>query len=132
VVRTMDQEPHALQFVLGQDVDNDNVYYLHEEYASRTDHADTHSKTDHYKDCMEFFATEPFTEPLQADKFALLHDAPSEKIIPSSLSLSSGIFCVNAQLCVKSELRDEFLLILDNLKQHADDPDNEPLCIQFT
>lgn len=135
IFQTMNNEPNALQFVLGQDVDDDdddNNFYLHEEYKSQKDHADLHSKTDYYDDCMKSFATaESFTEPHQADEFVLLHDAPSEKIIPSLSSLSSGIFCVNAQLCVKPEMRNEFLNILANLKHHADQ-DDEPLCMQFS
>jgi quinol monooxygenase YgiN len=132
--QTMNKEPNALQFVIGQDVDDNDSFYLHEEYRSRKDHSDPHSKTEYYNDCMTFFATNPFTEPHQADEFVLLHEAPSEKIIPSLSSLSSGIFCVNARLCIRPELREEFVGILANLKRHANDQgdDNEQLCIQFS
>jgi quinol monooxygenase YgiN len=140
--------------VLGQDVDDEDVFYLLEEYSKRRsssrtkeeDHGDAghphprHSMntTNNFVDFMNLFATKLslLTEPPQVDEFVLLHDAaaaaPSKTHVPSSSSSSSGVFCVNAQLCVRPELRDEFLAIVAALKRHADDPDDEPLCIQFT
>ena len=126
--RTMDEEPNAMQFVLGQDVDNPEQFYLHEEYKTREDHVDPHSRTEYYDECMKFFATDPFTEPHQADEFVLLHDAPTKKIIRSG---SDSIFCANAEMCVKPEARQEFLEILQNIKR-CSDQDDEPLCLQYS
>jgi len=123
VKQTMTSEPNALQFTLGQDEEDENVYYLHEEYMTRQDHSDTHSKTSYYDDCMAFFATEPFVEPHQADEFALAHDAPTEKV-PNREAV-----CLNVELCIKKELRNEFLEVIRNNKSGSD---KEPLCMQYT
>lgn len=123
IKQTMNSEPNALQFLIGKDLDDENVYYLHEEYKTRNDHSDTHSKTSYYDDCMAFFATEPFAEPHQADEFALSHDAPADKV-PAREAV-----CLNVELCIKEEVRDEFLEVIRNNKRGSD---QEPLCMQYS
>ena len=122
---TMKEGPHSIQFLLGEDVDTPNVFYLHEEYQTQDDHRTQHSKTQHYDACMKFFATEPFVEPHVADEFTLLHDPPS-----SPLENHANTFCLNVKLVVKPEYRDEFLKWIWVDKHGADN--DEPLCRQFT
>ena len=121
--QTMSSEPNALQFVLGQDVQDVNTFYLHEEYKSRADHADPHSKTSYYDDCMAFFATKPFTEPHVADEFTLAHDGPTGKIS------NVDAICLNVELCIKSEVRAEFLEVIAQNKAGSD---QEELCLQYS
>mmetsp|Transcript_37926 Transcript_37926/g.77403 ORF Transcript_37926/g.77403 Transcript_37926/m.77403 type:complete len:235 (-) Transcript_37926:294-998(-) len=123
IKQTMTTEPNALQFLIGKDLDEEDVYFLHEEYKSRQDHADPHSKTTYYEECMAFFATEPFAEPHQADEFALAHDPPAEKV-PSREAV-----CLNVELCIKPEVREEFLKVIRNNKSGSD---QEPLCLQYS
>lgn len=121
--QTITLEPNALQFVLGQDVDDGNIFYLHEEYKTRADHADPHSKTTYYDDCMAFFATEPFAEPHVADEFTLAHDGPASKVS------SVEAVCLNVELCIKPEVREEFLKVIRSNKAGSD---KEPLCLQYS
>lgn len=121
--QTMSTEPAALQFTLGEDIDTPNLFYLHEEYATQQDHRQLHSKTKHYDECMKLFATEPFWEPVQADEFTLNHDAPSEKIP------FRAAYCLNVELCIKPEIRAEFLKVIQNNKEGSD---QEPLCMQYS
>jgi quinol monooxygenase YgiN len=123
--RTLSEEPNVLQFCLGEDVDTPNIFYLHEEYKTQDDHWTTHSQTDYYDKCMEFFSTEPFSTDNVVDEFFLMHDPPSTKI-PNR----PGIFCLNVELCIKPEVRDEFLRVIANNKKGSDN--NEPLCLQYS
>jgi len=121
--QTMASEPNALQFVLGQDVDDADVFYLHEEYKTRADHADPHSKTSYYDECLAFFDTEPFAMPHVADEFALAHDGPTTKV------RNTDAVCLNVELCIEPEVRDEFLVVIRQNKAGSDD---EPLCLQYS
>lgn len=126
IQQTLGKEPNALQFVLGQDLEQPDIYYLHEEYKTRHDHADLHSKTAYYDECMKFFATEPFSEPHQADEYYLAHDPPSEKV-PSR---HGTVICLNVELCIQPDVRDEFLRVIQNNKRGSDL--DEPLCLQYS
>ena len=128
--QTMTEEPNALQFVLGQDSENPDIFYLHEEYKTRQDHADTHTKTTYYDECMKFFASDPFVEPHQADEFLLAHDLPTDKIVRTVSSEDEPIVCLNVELCILPELRQEFLDVIRNNKRGSDD--DEPLCLQYS
>eukprot|EP00584_Thalassiosira_punctigera_P001976 CAMPEP_0172526284 /NCGR_PEP_ID=MMETSP1067-20121228/1226_1 /TAXON_ID=265564 ORGANISM="Thalassiosira punctigera, Strain Tpunct2005C2" /NCGR_SAMPLE_ID=MMETSP1067 /ASSEMBLY_ACC=CAM_ASM_000444 /LENGTH=248 /DNA_ID=CAMNT_0013309755 /DNA_START=97 /DNA_END=843 /DNA_ORIENTATION=- len=123
VRKTMEEEPNALQFALGRDVDDPLTYYLHEEYESRSDHSETHRETDHFKKCMEFFGTDPFAEPHVADEFELCHEGPSAKIA------NAEAVCLNVELCIKPEVREEFLAVI---RQNKAGSDEEPLCLQYS
>ena len=122
--QTMTSEPNSIQFVLGQNMDDENIYYLHEEYKSQDDHKDPHSKTSYYDDCMKFFATEPLTEPHIADEYKLVHETS-----PTKIKNIEGVVCLNVELSIKPECRDEFLLVMGNNKKGADQ--DEDLCLQF-
>jgi len=124
--RTLEEEPNVLQFCLGQDVDRPNIFYLHEEYQCQDDHRSVHSQSDYYDNCIKFFDTEdPFTEPTVVDEFLLMHEPP-----PSKLPNSPNIFCLNVELCIKPEMRDEFLDVIANNKRGSDN--DEPLCLQYS
>lgn len=45
--QTLATEPDALQFVIGEDIDQQNTFYLHEQYTS-TEGLDAHTKTSHF------------------------------------------------------------------------------------
>jgi quinol monooxygenase YgiN len=121
IKQTMTTEPNALQFLLGQDLDDRNVFFLHEEYKAMSDHREAHSKTKHYEECTKFFATEPFAEPHVCDEFVLAHDGPTDKIP------NSEAFCLNVELNIHPDRRKEFLEVIENNKKGSD---QEPLCLQ--
>jgi quinol monooxygenase YgiN len=123
--RTLSEEPNAFQFCLGEDVDKRNVFYLHEEYLRKDDWSDLHSQSDYFDECTKFFETDPFTTPNVVDEFYLMHDPP-----PSKLENRPDTFCLNVELCIKPELRDEFLDVIANNKKGSDD--DEPLCLQYS
>ena len=123
VIQTLETEPNALQFLLGQDLNDPNVFYLHEEYKTMQDHRETHSKTPHYDECMAFFATEPFTEPVVADEFFLAHAGPTDKVV------NQAAVCLNVELNVKPERREEFLQVIANNKKGSD---QETACLQYS
>lgn len=123
VRQTMETEPRALQFALGRDVDDPRVYYLHEEYRTRSDHAETHRETDHFRACAALFDSKPFAEPHVADEFLLCHPGPSEKVP------NVDAVCLNVELCIRPEVREEFLAVI---RQNKAGSDREPLCLQYS
>ena len=138
VYGTLTKEPNSLQFELGEDIDEPNVFYIHEEYKSIDDHRSFHRTMQHYKDCIELFNDEsnnPFLVPNKVDEFYLSHDGPSSKILPTTKEgedtpPTTKRLCLNAQLNIKPEVRDEFLQVIENLKVGGDTIEEK--CLQFT
>ena len=124
--RTLEEEQNVLQFCLGEDIDQPNIFYLHEEYQCQDDHRSVHCQSDYYERCIKFFDTEdPFTESTIVEEFFLMHEPPISKI-PNR----PDIFCLNVELCIKPEMRDEFLDVIANNKRGSDV--DEPLCLQYS
>jgi quinol monooxygenase YgiN len=118
--QTIAVEPGALQFALGEDVDEPNVFYFHEQYKTIGD-VDFHKATPHFKEWNDFCATDPFVIPPVVHIFQCSHEAVKVPMRPA--------FCLNVELCVQPELREEFLaVILNNQKGSQGD---EPLCLQY-
>lgn len=116
---TLSDEANALQFVVGQDVDNPNIIYLHEQYVSQSD-LDHHNETPHFKKFIQFVQSNGISDPV-LDRFNCLHK-PSGKI-----SLRPA-FCLNVESCVKPEVRDKFTALM---KRHQQLSLAEPGCLQF-
>ena len=139
--QTLLTEPGALQFTVGEDVEKENVFYFHEQYKTMEDVA-FHKSTSHFLEWTEFQKTDPFSEALVVDIFQC--DSNSNKNINSDESTLAAtstpnvpiikpsqqpVFCLNVQLCIQPQVRDEFLkVILNNQKGSREE---EPLCLQY-
>lgn len=119
---TLANEPNVLQFVVGQCIDNKNLFCLHEQYKSATD-LDYHESTQHFKTFQQYCTeSNPFVEEPVVNKYLCSH---TPKVISSRLT---GTFCLNVESCIKAEVRDEFITLMT---QHQKDSLAEVECLQF-
>jgi quinol monooxygenase YgiN len=118
-VGTIQTEPGALQFTLGCDNSDANVFYFHEQYQAKRDF-DYHCTTAHFLAWKAFRATEPFTLGPIVEFFLCAHE-------PIKIDQRRA-FCLNVKLCVKPEMRQEFLAVIDNNQKCSR---REPLCLQY-
>ncbi|KAI2497752.1 hypothetical protein MHU86_16747 [Fragilaria crotonensis] len=81
--------------------------------------------------------TDPFSEPLVVDIFQCndrsnnVGDESTEETATTTpiITTKQPVFCLNVQLCIQPQVRDEFLkVILNNQKGSRED---EPLCLQY-
>lgn len=118
--QTVAVEPGALQFALGEDAEDEHIFYFHEQYQT-TDDFEFHKTTPHFKEWNDFCATDPFVTPPVVKLFQCTHEAVKVPPRPA--------FCLNVELCIQPERREEFLtVILNNQKGSRGD---EPLCLQY-
>ena len=115
-------EPGCLQFMAGKDVDDDNIFYLHEQYENQAA-LDFHNGTPHLQDVLKFVTDkDPLVEPIVINTYKCQH-------VPQKIDNSQfESYCLNVESCVKPELRDEFLELMTShqLKSQA-----EQACLQF-
>lgn len=116
---TVAKEPDALQFVVGEDVDSPNTFYLHEQYKSE-DAFKYHTETPHYAEWKKFCDSEPFSVAPVVDFYLCTHEA--EKI-PIRTA-----FCLNVELNIQPKVRNKFLEVIDNNQKGSN---AEPLCLQY-
>ena len=69
--QTLSTEPGALSFVIGQDPDSSNTFYLHEQYKSKADF-DHHCTTEHFKKWDAFCKENPFASNPVIDLYNIL------------------------------------------------------------
>jgi quinol monooxygenase YgiN len=119
-VKTIQTEPGALQFTLGCDNSDANVFYFHEQYQTKSDF-EHHCSTAHFLAWKEFCATEPFTLSPIVEFFHCVQHEPIKVD-------QRRAFCLNVKLCVKPEMRPEFLAVIDNNQKCSR---REPLCLQY-
>ncbi|KAL7534901.1 hypothetical protein ACHAXR_006147 [Thalassiosira sp. AJA248-18] len=122
VMQRDDLEPKAMQSVLGQDVDDANKFYLHQEFQSKGDYYDPTTYNERLD--VDFFQTDPFRRFPVANDFKLVHDGHEAKV-----TNVKGTLCLNVQLCIKQEVRDLFLAVIQQNKAGSD---AEPLCRQYS
>jgi len=127
--QTMETEPAALQFVLGEDTSEENTFYLHEQYLGE-DGFKAHCETPHFAKWKAFTETGPFaTEPV-IDFFQGTHEPQKrERVVISGSSKDNIVYCLNVELCIKPETRDEFLKVIENNAKGSNN--DEPLCKQY-
>ena len=117
--QTVATEPGALQFVLGEDTSAQNVFYLHEQYHTAED-LEVHEGMPHFAGWKEFVSSDPFTEAPVVEKFTCTHE-------PVQIPIRHA-FCLNVELCVKPESRDDFLRVIENNYKGSN---QEQLCLQY-
>ena len=112
----------ATQFVLGQDVDDEKKFYLHEEYDSRTSNPNV--MTTYFDGAVPLLESGAFETFPQASEFDLMHAGHVERV-----DNVKGAVCLNVELCVKPEVRERFIEVIRNNKEGSD---AEPLCRQYS
>lgn len=118
------QEPGGLQFMVGQDVDDPNVLYLHEQYHNRSAW-DNHNDTPHFKAFGHLLEEldDPLTEPVAIQAYQCSHT-------PQSIDNSQleNAYCLNVESCIKPELMDDYVALMQS---HQANSQAEDLCLQF-
>ena len=119
--KTLETEPAALQYVVGEDIDNLNTFYIHEQFIGEEGFL-AHRSTDHAADWANFKKTDPFTKEGQPtfDCFYGDHDIENIPIRPC--------FGVHVELFVKPSIREEFIEVIKNNQSGRI---QEPLCLQY-
>lgn len=117
--KTLANEPESLQYVVGEDVNTRNVFYIHEQFQS-PEAFSFHRNTPHNDNWQLFKASEPFEEDPITNFY---HGTHAPFCVPIR-----DAFCLNVQLDVKAELREEFLRVIQN---NAINSNKEQLCLQY-
>jgi len=116
---TTETENGALQFVVGEDVETPNTFYLHEAYDNYSEYL-KHEDTAHFASTVLFFReNNPFTQEI-VTRFVGSHSPVKHP--------KRSAYCLNVELCVKPNFRDEFLQVITN---NAANSNKEPLCLQY-
>jgi len=117
--KTLDLEPKSLQYVVGEDIENKNTFYLHEQFTSSEAFIE-HRSMAHAADWVAFKATDPFVGDIEMDSYLLQHDTkPCEP---------RKAFGVQVVLCVKPQVRDFFF---ECIAANRAGSMQEPLCYQY-
>lgn len=122
VTKSLLEEPNSIQFQLGQDMEDPNVFFLHEQFKDISDHRGKHSNSEHYQGVVAFMETSPLVGQV-VDEFNLCHPGPNEKVG------NRECVCLNVELNIKPEVREEFLRVIRNNKEGSD---AEPGCLQYS
>lgn len=117
--QTLANEQEALQYVVGEDVDIPNVFYIHEQFKSSEGFV-FHRDTPHNANWQAFKASDPFEELPVTDFYHGTHE-------PTTVPIRDA-YCLNVQLHIKQDVRDEFLRVVEN---NAKNTVKEPLCLQY-
>lgn len=120
--KTLSEEPAFLQFVVGEHVETKNMFYIHQQFIG-LEGFDSHRNTPNFADWKVFKQSNPFTEGGEPVMDFYYGNHNLEKVAVRSA------YCVHAVLCVKPELRDEFLDVARNGQKGS--TELEPLCLQF-
>ena len=120
--KTTELEPENLQYVVGEDVDTPNTFYVHEQFLGQ-EGLDTHRNMPHNADWIKFKESNPFIEGGEPTTDFYFGEHEVEKIP------SRPAFCVHVELCVKPDIRDEFLEVIRNNQRGS--TQDETLCLQY-
>jgi len=119
---TLQDEPEALQYIVGGDVDDQNTFYIHKQFASK-EAFKFHKETPHNTDWKQFKQSGAFSSPPITDFYDGMH--PGVGMAPPV----ETAYCLNVQLSVNPEYRTEFLRVIKNNAIGSNQ--NEPLCLQY-
>ncbi len=123
--KTLDLEPASLQYVVGEDIDSPNTFYIHEQFIG-AEGFDAHRDMPHAGDWAKFKNSDPFTkggEPTLDFYYDDGESSPQQKIP------IRPAFGVHVELCIKPEVREEFLSVILNNQRGSNG--EEPLCLQY-
>ena len=117
---TLETEPHALQYIVGEDITTPNTFYIHEQFTSHEGFL-AHKKTSHNANWQDFRSTHPF---VQDPIIKLYHGTHIATKVPVR-----DAYCVHVELCISPQVREAFQqVIADNARGSNE---NEPLCLQY-
>ena len=117
---TLETESDALQYVVGEDVDTPNVFYIHEQFLSAKAF-DVHRDTDHAKEWAAFKATGPFLDS-SLDFYYCANTKPCRRDVRE-------LFGVHVQVFVKKSRCEEFLKVIDNSRRKSLEVEDK--CLQY-
>jgi quinol monooxygenase YgiN len=120
--KTLELEPASLQYVVGEDTKTPNTFYMHEQFIG-AEGLDAHREMPHAANWASFKSSDPFIEGGEPVIDFYFGDHTPEKAPIRSA------YCVHVELCVKSELRDEFLDVIRNNQRGSNE--DEQLCLQY-
>jgi quinol monooxygenase YgiN len=120
--QTLTSESAALQYVVGEDTTTPNTFYIHEEFTGEQGFLD-HRNTPHAANWVAFRNSKPFTEDGEPEFnfFEGFHEAVAVPVRTA--------YCLNVQLCVKPEVREEFLKVINTNEMGSNN--DEGLCLQY-
>jgi len=123
-------EPGCLQFVLGQDVDDENTFYLFELYTNSQAFQD-HCKTPHFGAYVSFVESKiPYVGEPEFSFYHPLDEEANSSSSPTKRPIQKQAFGVNVNLYPKASVRDDFLEVISDNKKGTDT--TEPLALQYT
>jgi len=120
--KTLSEEPASLQYVVGEDVETKNTFYIHEQFIG-SEGFDAHRDTNHAAEWAEFKQSNPFEEGGEPIIEFYFGDHDLEKVAARSA------YCIHVELCIKPEVREEFLDVIRNNQRGS--TELEPLCLQY-
>jgi len=125
---TRRDETGNLQFIVGQDVDDENTFYLHEEFKNMAAFQD-HCASPHFARYDAFLkSTDPFV-----DGPTICFYCPREEDDSTSTGkrpIHKNAFGLNVNLYPKESVREAFLKVISNNKKGTDS--TEDLALQYT
>ncbi len=121
--QTMQTEPGAVQFTVGADTLEDDKFHLHEQYVTKDDF-DHHCTTTHFQSWQAFCDTQPFV----TDPIVQCYQCLQDRVVTEPPT-ASGVYCLNVELCIRPEVREEFLAVIQNNQYGS--RTTEPLCVQY-
>jgi quinol monooxygenase YgiN len=131
--QTIRTEPGAIQFTIGMDTTDTDKFHLHEQYQTKDDF-DHHCTTTHYQEWNDFCATKPFV----SDPIVQFYQCCNERVTTTTTTTTtsnvvqpSEVYCLNVELCIREDVRDEFLRVIQNNQFGSRDKTKEPLCLQY-
>ena len=127
--KTLATEPAALQFLVGEDVGTPNTFYMHAQFVGEEGFK-AHRDTPHSGEWQKFSSDALFSDGGEPtfDFYFVGTPHEAEKVDLSSIP---SCFCVHVELCVKPELREEFLEVIRTNQRGSNSNEDEPLCLQY-
>eukprot|EP00986_Skeletonema_menzelii_P004351 scaffold1467_cov147-Skeletonema_menzelii.AAC.17 len=121
-------EPNNLQFVIGQDINDADTFYLHEEFVNCEAFME-HRETEHYRVYKEFVTKEdPFEEPPVMCLYHLREE--NDDVVTKKRGVHKQSFGLNVNLYPKQSVRNEFLQVISDNKRGTDTL--EELALQYS
>lgn len=129
--KTLELEPLSLQYTVGEDTENPNTFYIHEQFVGAKG-LDAHRDMEHAADWAAFKKQEPFTEggePTLEFYYCEYQNEISKDEDIIKVPMDRSCYGVHVELFPKPELREEFLEVIKNNQKGS--METEPLCLQY-
>jgi len=125
--KTLDLEPAALQYVVGEDTETPNTFYIHEEFIG-AEGFDAHRTMPHNANWAKFKDSNPFCEGGEPTLDFYYEYSSDTLSSPEKIPIRPA-FGVHVELYVKPDFREEFLTVIENNQKGSNG--EEPLCLQY-